>query len=80
MRASCGLRDETSIEVSYSHKPPLWEIDASKRSRPFWGERTSARSVLAVPYVIFHGALHIELFGILIAFLLLNTTPTDFGG
>ena len=49
-----------------------------KKETLFREKRTSAISVLAVPYVIFHGALHIELFGILISFLLLSTTPTDF--
>ena len=78
-KASCGLWDETWIKVWYSHKPSLWGIHASKERDPFFREkRTSAISVLAVPYVIFHGALHIELFGILISFLLLSTTPTDF--
>lgn len=40
----------------------------------------SAISFLALPYVIFHGTLHIELFGILISLLLLNPAPTDFYG
>lgn len=48
----------------------------------FFGRRgrTSTIPVLAVPYVEFHGTLRIELFGILIAVVLLNTTPTDLGG
>lgn len=34
--------------------------------------------LFSVPYVIFHRTPHIELFGNLIAILLLNATPTDF--